>query len=121
MLEVLKKLQGFELAANAWEKQVLARRVADYSSDMLDSLCLRGIIGWGRISSPLLNDDGHTKKRIIPTSVSPITFFLRGESDWLTKPLYSEELPNLSHIAKEVYAYLKMHGASFFIDIVDAF
>src|SRR5208282_3645326 len=29
-LEVVQQLQGFEIPANAWERQVLARRIADY-------------------------------------------------------------------------------------------
>ena len=29
-MEVLRQLQGFEIPANAWERQVLARRIADY-------------------------------------------------------------------------------------------
>lgn len=119
LLEIIKKLQGFEIAANAWEKQILANRMQDYSSDMLDSLCMRGIIAWGRISSPLLNSDGETKKRITPTSVSPVTFFVREESEWLTHSLRNEEtLSNISTVARDIYTYLKTNGASFFIDIV---
>lgn len=117
LLEVLKKLQGFEIPANAWEKQILAKRVLDYGSDMLDSLCLRGIIGWGRISSPFTHEN--VKKRITPTSVSPITFFIRAESDWMTHPFPGDEhISHLSHIAKDIYHYLKKTGASFFVDIV---
>jgi ATP-dependent Lhr-like helicase len=116
LLEVIKELQGFEIPANAWEKHILAKRVTDYSSDLLDNLCLKGIIGWGRLSSPL---DTKTKKRIIPTSVSPIAFFVRAESDWLTPVVFDEDdLSNLRDIAKEIYVYLKKYGASFFIDIV---
>jgi ATP-dependent Lhr-like helicase len=49
-LEVLKQLQGFEIPANAWERQVLARRVADYDPKWLDQLCLTGAVGWGQLS-----------------------------------------------------------------------
>ena len=35
VLEILKQLQGFELPANAWETQILAKRVSDYRADML--------------------------------------------------------------------------------------
>src|SRR5579863_1257186 len=49
-LEVLQQLQGFEIPANAWERQVLARRVADYDPKWLDQLCLTGAVGWGRLS-----------------------------------------------------------------------
>src|SRR5207253_7510470 len=33
LLEVLKQLQGFEIPANAWERQILARRVNKYGPD----------------------------------------------------------------------------------------
>ena len=49
-LEVLQQLQGFEIPANAWERQVLARRIADYDPKWLDQLCLTGAVGWGRLS-----------------------------------------------------------------------
>ena len=50
LLEVLRQLQGFEIPANAWEKQILARRVNEYDPAALDQLCLTGAVGWGRLS-----------------------------------------------------------------------
>ena len=38
-LEALQQLQGFEAPANSWERQILARRVADYDPKALDQLC----------------------------------------------------------------------------------
>ena len=49
-LEVLQQLQGFEIPANAWERQVLSRRIADYDPAWLDQLCMTGAVGWGRLS-----------------------------------------------------------------------
>src|ERR1700723_1455450 len=49
-LEVLQQLQGFEIPANAWERQVLGRRIAAYDPKWLDQLCLTGAVGWGRLS-----------------------------------------------------------------------
>jgi ATP-dependent Lhr-like helicase len=130
LLEVLKQLQGFEIAANAWEKQILAKRIVDYTSDMLDKLCLTGVVGWGKLSVAQTNaeqtdtslpESAPTKKRTMPTSVAPITFFVREESDWMpqTNPFADENnLTGLSHIAKNVFAYLKQRGAAFFTDIV---
>ena len=85
-LEVLRQLQGFEIPANAWERQVLARRIADYDPEWLDQLCLTGAVGWGRLSPhpATLEDSAEGKRRVIPTSVAPITFFVREEADWMT-------------------------------------
>ena len=50
VLQILKQLQGYETAASAWERDVLARRVVDYDGAMLDELCLAGDVMWGRLS-----------------------------------------------------------------------
>ena len=59
-LEMLRQLQGFEIPANAWERQVLARRMIDYDPKWLDQLCLTGAVGWGRLSPhPATLDSTH--------------------------------------------------------------
>jgi len=50
VLAVIEQLQGFELAAGAWENSVLAARVDGYRRDWLDQLCLSGQVTWGRLS-----------------------------------------------------------------------
>jgi len=122
-LEILNLLQGFEIPANAWERQVLARRIADYDPKVLDQLCLTGAVGWGRLSPhpATLEDSAAGKRRVIPTSVAPITFFVREESDWMTPhhPATEQSEPRgLSHGARQVMEFLRQRGASFFADIV---
>jgi ATP-dependent Lhr-like helicase len=142
-LEVLQQLQGFEIPANAWERQVLTRRIVDYDPKWLDQLCLTGAIGWGRLSPhPATVDAGGTsdgngdaprQRRVIPTSVAPITFFVREEADWMSvrqnsHPVASnptrvehpapENSRGLSHGAQLVLEFLRQRGASFFADIV---
>ncbi len=122
-LDVLRQLQGFEIPANAWERQILARRVADYDPQWLDQLCLTGAVGWGRLSPhpATLEDTAAGKRRVIPTSVAPITFFVREESDWMTphNPVASQpEARGLSDGARQVLDFLRQRGASFFADIV---
>src|SRR5579862_7894134 len=152
-LEVLQQLQGLEIPANAWERQVLARRVADYDPKWLDQLCLTGAVGWGRLSPhPATLEsggaEGQRQRRVIPTSVAPITFFVREEADWMglvKHPHFSqsEENKNLHPVAKGATAtekahlgiatssglsngadvvreFLRQRGASFFADIVRA-
>jgi len=160
-LEVLQQLQGFEIPANAWERQVLARRIADYDPKWLDQLCLTGAVGWGRLSphpatldyavpaqtsGAKANGDslsGTTavesatrsprQRRVIPTSVAPITFFVREDADWMIpreNPHVSQNrremghpgdqaaARGLSHSAQLVLDFLRQRGASFFADIV---
>ena len=122
-LEVLRQLQGYEAPANAWERQILARRVMDYDPKVLDQLCLGGAVGWGRISPhpALLADSAERGRRVTPTSVAPITFFSRDDSDWMSithRELVVTGHPALSPGAQEVLRFLEQHGASFFADIV---
>jgi ATP-dependent helicase Lhr and Lhr-like helicase len=134
-LEVLRQLQGFEIPANAWERQVLARRVVDYDPKWLDQLCLTGAVGWGRLSPhPATLDSVHPgtgaasesgaaprQRRVIPTSVAPITLFVREDADWMTPRHPGAELSEnngLSHGAQIVLDFLRQRGASFFADIV---
>ena len=46
-----RMLDGFELAAGAWERAVLPARLDRYEPSMLDMLCLAGEVGWGRLSA----------------------------------------------------------------------
>ncbi|HWW13061.1 MAG TPA: DEAD/DEAH box helicase [Candidatus Dormibacteraeota bacterium] len=134
-LEVLRQLQGFEIPANAWERQVLARRIVDYDPKWLDQLCLTGAVGWGRLSPHPATLDYSTAKRgteaqpgaaqrqrrVIPTSVAPITFFIREDADWMTSRHPGAEVSEnngLSHGAQVVLEFLRQRGASFFADIV---
>ena len=122
-LDVLRQLQGFEVSANAWERQVLGRRVANYDPKWLDQLCLTGAVGWGRLSPhpATLEDSANGRRRVIPTSVAPITFFVREEADWLTPHNPSSDQPEtrgLSDNARQVLNFLRQRGASFFADIV---
>ena len=118
--EVLRQLQGYEIPANAWERQVLARRIADYDPKVLDQLCLTGVVGWGRISPhpATLEDSVEGRRRVIPTSVAPITFYIREEADWLPPHTDHAEGHGLSQGGRQVLELLRQRGASFFADIV---
>jgi ATP-dependent Lhr-like helicase len=123
LLEVIRQLQGFEIPANAWEKQVLKPRVNGYDPAVLDQLCLTGAVGWGRVSPhpATLEDSGNGRRRVVPTSVAPITFFVREDSDWM-QPRNPEDTENeervLSQGARTVADFLRRRGAAFFADIV---
>ncbi len=120
-LEVLQQLQGFEAPANSWERQILSRRIAGYDPKILDQLCLTGAVGWGRLSPHPATLEAVTSqgRRVIPTSVAPITFFVREDSDWMLPRRNPEnQLQGLSRAAQDVVSFLQQRGASFFADIV---
>ncbi|MXX10189.1 MAG: DEAD/DEAH box helicase [Nitrospira sp. SB0667_bin_9] len=124
---VLEQLAGFEAAASAWEPHVLGSRMAHYRQDELDYLCLRGMITWGRLTPPTQDHElasAKQKKRMIPTSLAPISLFPRHSTEWLLtlarKGPRSQLawLPEqLTAVARTVYDYLSQQGASFFADV----
>jgi ATP-dependent helicase Lhr and Lhr-like helicase len=122
-LEALQQLQGFEAPANAWEQQILARRIANYDPKVLDQLCLTGAVGWGRVSPhpATLAENGGGIRRVVPTSTAPLTFFIREDSEWMISQHAtndSNESAGLSQAARDVLGHLRQRGASFFADIV---
>ena len=123
VLEAVRQLQGFEIPANAWEKHILSSRVSNYDPAELDQLCLSGAVGWGRLSPhpATLEDVAEGRRRVVPTSVAPITFFVREDADWM-QPRLTEDEENqqrgLGESARTVIEYLQRRGASFFADIV---
>ena len=121
-LEIVQQMQGFEAPANAWERQILRRRIADYDPKVLDQLCLTGAVGWGRVSPhpATLESTTPERRRVIPTSVAPITFFVREHADWMIshREANEAETMGLSRDAKDVMLFLRQRGASFFADIV---
>jgi ATP-dependent Lhr-like helicase len=123
-LEAIRQVQGFEAPANSWERQILKGRIADFDPKALDQLCLTGAVGWGRLSPHPATLEALTdgKRRVIPTSVAPITFFVREDADWMIPRREGPEVgvAGLSADATAVLHYLHQRGASFFADIVRA-
>src|SRR5438132_529469 len=103
---IVEQLEGFELAAAAWEHDVLPARVSDYGAEQIDRLCLSGCVAWGRLTP----GDGK-----VPLRSSPIALMLRqhvlaaGESE---APVSAE--------ARSVREVLKSRGALFFNELVAA-
>lgn len=105
---IVEQLEGFELAATAWEHDVLPARVADYGAEQLDRLCLTGRVAWGRL----------TPGSKAPLRTSPIALLLREHlSDWGAA---SHDADSLGSEAVAVRDALAKRGASFFHELVDA-
>ena len=136
LLQVLLQLQGYEVAAAAWEHDVLARRVVGYTSEMLDGVCLSGEVMWGRLSPhPAFGGEPNTgtdeterapgkrsPRRVRPTRVAPVAIFLREDASWLIAQGVETETDSavLSHSGREVLDQLRARGASFLRDLVGA-
>ena len=132
LLQVIQQLQGCEVSAAAWERDVLAARMAKYDPEMLDQLCLSGEVMWGRLSPHPAFDvrngeerpepaNGRRPRRVRPTRVAPVALFLREDLDWLLPPgghPDDDGLPVLSHPAQAVLDALQRRGASFLRELV---
>ena len=131
VLEALRQLEGFEAPAIEWERTLLPQRVAGYDPRWLDVLCLEGVVGWGRISPhPAFATHGvdfSAPKRVVPTSMAPVTFFLREDALWMDRCLAERAIPEpalqacLSELAWQVRGHLAQYGAVFAGDLVRLF
>ncbi len=117
-LQILKQLQGYEIAAAAWESEILPRRIAGYEPELLEQLCLSGEVTWGRLS-PHPAFERLEPRRVRPTRVAPLAIFLREDASWLMGEA-AHEPPTLSHPASEVLAVIQQRGASFFNELLRA-
>jgi ATP-dependent Lhr-like helicase len=113
---VLDLLDGLELAASAWEPEVLALRVKDYTPQWLDQLCLTGRLGWGRLSPP----QNLNARAAGPLPSTPIAIFDRAKLPrWLelSHPQVSGEFtPDTAFVLET----LSSRGALFFSELARA-
>ncbi len=143
--EIVTQLAGYEAPASAWEGSIFKGRLGQYKPELLDNLCLRGEVVWGRLTPP----DGKTRlspasvptnpigireqgepssisslRPVTPTSLAPISFLAREDVSWVlavarpgkrSGPL-GRRLP-LSGVAQAVYTCLEDRGACFFAEL----
>ncbi|HZR67872.1 MAG TPA: DEAD/DEAH box helicase [Burkholderiales bacterium] len=105
---VVEQLDGYELPAGAWERDVLDARVSDYEPQTIDMLCLSGRVAWGRVTP------GTSAKT--PLRSSPIALMRREHSALWRAPAAGDP-EGLSSDARAVLAGLRARGASFFHEI----
>ncbi len=106
---VVEQLSGFELAAVAWERDVLSARVRHYDPSLLDTLSFTGRVSWSRVR---LTDSGRT-----PIRTTPIALYPREQIE-LFRVQEGIGEPVLSPEAQRAHTFLSERGASFFSDIV---
>ena len=103
---VIEQLDGFEIAAGAWERAVLPARIDRYEPSLLDMLCLTGEVGWARLSPAQTS----------VVSATPIALYVREHADaW--QSLRGESEIVLSERAQAVLDTLRARGACFARDL----
>ncbi|MBB3230223.1 DEAD/DEAH box helicase [Halomonas stenophila] len=114
-------LEGFAVAAGAWEQEVLPARVAGYAPHLLDQLLASGRFVWLRLAAPRPAGAGG-RRRTGPLRNTPIALVERGAlAPWRrTATAADAEAPAPSAGAQRVLDALRAGGAMFFADLVDA-
>ncbi len=112
----LDLFDGLELAAAAWEPEVLALRVKDYRPEWLDQLCLTGRIGWGRLTAA----SPANSRSQSPLRSTPIAVYDREHlATWLELSGRNDS-PELAPDTAQVWNTLQNSGAMFFMELVRA-
>ena len=119
---VLERLEGFSVAAAAWEADVLPARIDTYASDSLDRLCSAGRFMWLRLrlERGRTETEPATGNRATILRNSPVALIARPfTGHWLAvadRPATDDA--RLSTPARRVLDALRQNGASFFTDLV---
>jgi ATP-dependent Lhr-like helicase len=115
---VIAQLDGFELAADAWDRHVLAARLRDYQPSMLDLLCYSGEAAWARLTEPpAVPATAVLPPR--PIRATPIALFVRehGPAWRLLAATDSMRPPFVSDAGHRVLHTLSERGAQFVHEI----
>jgi ATP-dependent Lhr-like helicase len=110
LAQVVAQLQGFEIAAGAWEREILPARVTGYDPAWLDALCLSGEVAWGRLAS--------RESASAPSRAAPIALVQRRDLGWMLCPPKDDVVTGLSAGAQDVLRFLGTAGASFLDEII---
>jgi ATP-dependent Lhr-like helicase len=120
--EVFDQLQGFDIPAIAWERDILPARVADYDPHWLDECCMSGELMWARVTPPVganAAGDGGTPQRT-PGRTIPLSLLARESLPWVGWRAAAKDLPQVSPKARTVWDALRRHGASFVSDLASS-
>ncbi|MPY82465.1 MAG: DEAD/DEAH box helicase [Actinophytocola sp.] len=115
VIAVVEQLQGFQLAAGAWE-DVLAARVEGYRREWLDEVCLSGDVTWGRLSlRARAAEQAPRHSGMTPSRATPITLAIRDDLPWLLEAARGERTPSPPGPGRtaDVVEALANHGALF--------
>lgn len=139
---VVSRLEGLELPAASWERDILPSRMKQYVGEWLDHACFAGEVAWGRLTlrepkpvGPRRGDISGLEGNELVTSLrkpgltraASLTFTQRADLDWLLAAARPDDArladgpkpwpDDLSAVAKDVLAALERRGASFFAEL----
>jgi ATP-dependent Lhr-like helicase len=122
VLAVVDQLQGFEVAAGAWEQGVLSSRIEQYQGAWLEDACLSGALVWGRLGlRPPSDGPSGRRGSATPSRSTPISFAVRDDLPWLLLAARGAALPpEPEHGAgRDLLDALRRYGALFHSELGD--
>jgi ATP-dependent helicase Lhr and Lhr-like helicase len=108
---VIAQLDGLELPARTWERDVLPARIERYESSLLDTLCLTGEVGWARLSTGPTHVVGATPIALFLRAHASQWYALRGDNG-IARGLQPAQT-EVSETAHRLLEHLLSRGASF--------
>jgi ATP-dependent Lhr-like helicase len=112
---ILTQLEGFEVAAGAWETEILPARIAEYEPAWLDEHCLAGRFVWTRLDAR----GGDRERGAAPVRTTPIALLARRNVRLWSGLTQVPDAAHLTSSAQAVAECLQAQGASFFDEIVE--
>jgi ATP-dependent Lhr-like helicase len=116
LASIVEQLQGFEVAAVAWEREILARRLRRYEPAWLDQLCHQGDVSWLRLIPRPRDSDTPAA----PSKATPIAVLFRADLPWLLSAARPEVVEPTVGATAEIIEVLRQRGASFASDLAAA-
>ena len=118
-LEVLvRRLEGYEAPAGAWETEILPARLDGYEPSWLDDQCLAGRIAWARLRPRGPRPNG-VERNATPVRTTPITLLARRHAALWASLSSAEDAPAPSSRSQAVADFIRQYGASFFDEVVE--
>jgi ATP-dependent Lhr-like helicase len=107
---LVEQLQGFDLAAGAWEAAILPARIRGYRPEWLDAHCFSGQVSWLRLAT--------TGARVTSRS-TPLSLVLREDLGWLLQAHRAEGAAGpVGALAGRILDLLGSRGALFHAELV---
>jgi ATP-dependent Lhr-like helicase len=131
LLAVIEQLQGLEVAAGEWERQVLPARVAHYDPRWLDELCLAGEVAWARLT-PRPEREPHPADGAVtpavrrgsstPSPATPLAIVARQDLAWMLAAVRGDKAPAepAAGASADLLAVFRDRGACFRSELAPA-
>ncbi|MFN0063571.1 MAG: DEAD/DEAH box helicase [Myxococcaceae bacterium] len=123
----IRRLEGFEAPATAWEQALLPARVPGFQPEMLERACFNGEVAFGRLSrrqgalepGPRRGVSGANGPAV--PRAGGLTFATRQGFDWMVQEARAgEPPPEHTPLELHVVEFLKSRGACFLGDVAFA-